>query len=225
MSERISIVIDLPTDPEIWNAWFSADQRDPKSWIGCARDLIQYNALSLPSIISGWRETVRKDFKVAPPVHLQRVFMMIAAFSFENLLKAKMTHLPPWNDANVEGKIHSDFKTHDLLVLALRAQVELTANETELLERLKEFAIWRGRYPIPTDIEAAKPKKLRSGIITTAGSMRGSDPREAQEFTNRLISNLDGIPGREYLEMVPIPNPESFDGIVVSPPFRAWKQA
>jgi hypothetical protein len=171
-----------------------------------------------------WHESMKNEIKVAPPVQLQRVFMMIAGFSFENLLKAKMAFLTPWNDTNAEGQIHPEFKTHDLIVLAKRAHVKLSANETELLERLKEFAIWRGRYPIPTDVKAAKPKKLNSGIVNIAGSMRGSDPKETQEFTNRLISNLDGVPGREYLEMVPVPDPDPSDGIVVSPPIRAWKK-
>jgi hypothetical protein len=214
------IVPNYPTDPRIWQKWFTTDVNRPATWILTARDLLASLGLFLPQLKRDWQTSVQEK-QLAPPVNIHRIFLLLSAYTFENLLKAIIVHRSAWPDSIVERNIPHELKNHILLSLASSASISLTIEEQELLERLTEFAIWRGRYPVPTRIEAIQPKKLRSGIVTTAGSMRGSDMREVEQFCNRLIAMLDKVPGGEILTMLPVSDHEEFDNHVVSSPIRA----
>ncbi len=222
MFHKITIVPDFPTDPMIWRNWFAADLNTPGLWISSAQDLLDFIRHAIPPLTEAWRALSEKTKATPSPVHIHRVFLLLAAYAFENLLKAMIVALAGWRDEDIKGSIPKELKTHDLLFLADQARLKLSVDERELLERLSEFAYWRGRYPAPTNVETLKPKKLRSGIVTTAGTMRGSDIREIQQFANKLISNLDGIPGREHLRTFTTSGPEPYEEYAISPSVRAW---
>lgn len=222
ISRRIMIVPSHSTDPLIWRRWFILDANRPATWIQTARDLLASLGLFLPQLKKDWQTYVQdKEKQLAPPVHIHRIFLLLSAYTFENLLKAVIVQRSAWPDSQVERSIPNELKKHDLLSLAHSANISLTIEEQELLERLTEFAIWRGRYPVPTRIEDIQPKKLRSGIVTTAGSMRGSDMREVEQFCNRLIAELENVRGGEILTVLPVSDHEEFDNHVVSSPVRA----
>jgi hypothetical protein len=66
---------------------------------------------------------------------------------------------------------------HNLILLAANASVELTEEERQLVERLSEFVLWAGRYPIPRRLEEFRPRFLSAGDVTPArhlvGRLRG----------------------------------------------------
>jgi hypothetical protein len=106
--------------------------------------------------------------------------MVLYAIAVENLLKA----LRVARDGTpvVEGKLARDFKHHRLLDHASKAGVRLSADETGLLRRLRDF-IEAGRYPVPA-AEGGTPDAWRFNF-----------PRDVDSvwlFLERLESDLMG---------------------------------
>jgi hypothetical protein len=80
--------------------------------------------------------------------------MMLAGFAIENLCKGYLVgRLSPEEQEKVRaGKLPERLKNHDVLELVLSTGMEdLSDRVKDLLKRITEAAIWRGRYPSPTD--------------------------------------------------------------------------
>ena len=86
--------------------------------------------------------------------------MMLAGFAIENLCKGYLAgRLSPkeQEDVKTAGKLPTTLKTHDLLELVRSTGMIFSDQEEDLLERIGEAAIWRGRYPSPIYHEKIVP--------------------------------------------------------------------
>ena len=157
-----------------------------------------------------------------PPRGQHRIYLFVAAFAAENLLKALVVGRANWPDSQIAQKIPDELKSHKLLDLAAVAGVNLTDDESEVLERLTEFGIWLGRYPAPTTLQHTKPKMLKSGMVNLAGHMYGSDMRVVEVLLNKLIDEVVGMEGAEYLVRYASQVPQDFENYSISPSVRPW---
>lgn len=78
-----------------------------------------------------------------PTPSLHRIALMLAGLALEGLFKAR--HVMAHNDRPPH--------THELVQLAERDKVPLSQEEMGLLQRLTQFIMWSGRYPVPTGPE------------------------------------------------------------------------
>jgi hypothetical protein len=77
---------------------------------------------------------------------LVAVTMLLGALTIENLIKAICVERCA-SPFDARGKFA--LKSHNLVKLADRAGIVLNSDEAALLERLRTYIDWRGRYPIP----------------------------------------------------------------------------
>lgn len=224
MSKKITLTFDFPTDPTIWHGWFTESVNRPTAWILSARDLLDQVRTSGDALRAAWIQYHGKESSPSsqPPRGQHRVYLFLAAFAVENLLKALVVEHANWLDSQIAQKIPDELKSHMLLDLAVAGAVDLTDDESEVLERLTEFGIWLGRYPAPTTLQHTKPKKLKSGIVNIAGHMYGSDMREVEAILNKLIDKLVGVDGAEYLVRYPNQTHQDFENYSISPNVRPW---
>ena len=223
MSQKIFIIHDYPTDEATWREWFAQDLNRVEPWLEAARGLIDHVRIAGQDLRARWKAADPQNKGVPPPLDFHGVYLLLAAFAAEDLLKAAIVFTSHWPDAAIRDEIPADLKTHNLIQLATKAAVSLNPDEEELLERLTQFAVWQGRYPAPTSLEEMKPRKLRSGLVSTAGLIRGSDMREVEEFLNRLNDLLAVHLGQRPYEPFPSIGPEPFEGVVVSPELKAHR--
>jgi hypothetical protein len=78
--------------------------------------------------------------------------MMLAGFAVENLCKGYLAGLlTPEEQEDVKaGELPKKLKTHDLVELVRSTGMTFSDRDKDLLYRIGEAAIWRGRYPSPT---------------------------------------------------------------------------
>jgi hypothetical protein len=78
--------------------------------------------------------------------------MMLAGFAVENLCKGYLAGLlTPEKQEDVKaGELPKKLKTHDLVELVRSTGMTFSDRDKDLLQRIGEAAIWRGRYPSPT---------------------------------------------------------------------------
>ena len=95
--------------------------------------------------------------------------MLLAAFTLEDLLKGNLVETAK-GALNKSGRFRYD--RHDLLDLAGKANIALSEQETDLVERLDVYLKWAGRYPIPLVYDDLLPRTLPSGgfSVQTYGS-------------------------------------------------------
>jgi hypothetical protein len=114
--------------------------------------------------------------------------LMLGGFAVENLLKgmaAKRKKIPI-----VKGK--PKFVHHGLIALARDAEVDLSADEEVLLQRLTEFIMWAGRYPAPQNADSLRGYTNRNGGyggLTTMSAPR--DFADTSAIIARLFALLD----------------------------------
>jgi hypothetical protein len=79
--------------------------------------------------------------------------MCLAGFAIENLIKA----IYVWRHRNAVdfggGKIEERIRSHELRKLAKDVgliSADDSSGVSEFLDKLTEFTVWAGRYPVPT---------------------------------------------------------------------------
>ncbi|USX21716.1 hypothetical protein NHH82_06020 [Oxalobacteraceae bacterium OTU3REALA1] len=114
--------------------------------------------------------------------------LMLGGFVVENLLKglaAKKKKIPI-----VKGR--PKFVHHGLVALALDAEVDLSAEEEVLLQRLTEFIMWAGRYPAPQNVNSLRGYTNRNGGFGGLTSMSApTDFADTSSIIARLFALLD----------------------------------
>jgi len=107
------------------------------------------------------------DQQVKKKTHISRTWLLLAAFSIENLLKGILIYEHPEYISN--GCLASNVTNHSLTNLARNINLsEYEPNEIKLLEILEEALPAWGRYPIPlTAREIQKEKNLTCNIKET----------------------------------------------------------
>ncbi len=133
---------------------------DPRQWLNYARSLKSAADLLSPTfqkeLDAPYSPPKKNNFKTS----IGQIYLMMVGFSVENYLKG----IYITEDSNV---IKDDrlikLNRHGLLQLMSELKFKLTKKEIDLVERLEEFVLWAGRYPIPTKFERLIPKKHREG--------------------------------------------------------------
>jgi len=181
--------------------WFTSaaeGARNPGNWLASAEELKRASDLLRATWLDEL-QTTRERFQAFTAGELDRPWepsvgapaMTLAAFAIENALKGLMIAARPelvQPDADrPETLFHERVKTHDLVRLATRAEVDLSSEEKKLLERLTEFAKWAGRYRFPVHAADAAP---RPGVAGGGSS-----------FRSEWFPTLDALFERLYKEL------------------------
>jgi hypothetical protein len=150
------------TDLSQFEATYKLLAEDPERWMSSARNL--------SAAADELWALVRRDLESGGPVSdggghhgdiaqgptqpfLQHapVFLMIAGFAVENALKAvllKCGRSAATQTKRGQLRIAAELQTHDLHRLARDAGITLTKAEQDLLDRLRDYLVWAGRYPV-----------------------------------------------------------------------------
>jgi hypothetical protein len=119
--------------------------------------------LKADSLIAAFDVLIADDERMErenlPGRRVQSVAYMLAGFAIENLLKGIL--IAEKTPLNENGKF--TLKSHELLELAADAGYELVETDQRLLERIQEFTVWTGRYPIPLNSESMRPRSTPDG--------------------------------------------------------------
>src|SRR5687768_16903271 len=151
---------------------FERRSKDPAAWFMVGYTLhYASNVLwtNLRPALKAWDEKGAPEDKHELALRLRGPFALLAGLSIENMLKGAIQQVTP--------RAHRQLVTgHDLLKLAKRLDLSMTADESDLLERLTRFVRWAGRYPVALDAaETSKPRLLRSSdyaaIVKFAGKL------------------------------------------------------
>ncbi len=78
------------------------------------------------------------------------IYFLLMGYAFENLIKAMCVLKNPNVLAN--DKLNG-IKSHDLRHLCKQCNLKLDENELALLDELSIYVVWRGKYPIPLDLQ------------------------------------------------------------------------
>ena len=85
-----------------------------------------------------------------PPTNIMPQFVLLAAFSLENMLKGLILFKEP--GLVTGGKTTDVLRSHDLIALADRAGVQLTDDEANLCKLASSASTYWGRYPISNSV-------------------------------------------------------------------------
>jgi hypothetical protein len=154
-----------PTDRPQRDAYMQRAS-NKKNWVDKAHDLLQAASFLKPlveKIYRSWKKEqgisseLPDGQSTQTPITRQgivEVYMMLVGCAFENLLKgAYVRRLTRGQKENriLEPELAEQLKTHNVLSLAQKLQLDLNPLEINLLKRLKETIVWRGRYPVPIE--------------------------------------------------------------------------
>lgn len=144
-----------PPDPRspkcAWDEQYRLLKGDPWPWL-----------LKAESLMAAFEALIADDehrVQDGRPRRVQGVAYMLAGFAMENLLKGRL--IAQQDAAARAGPFK--FKGHDLRQLAQDAGCTLSDDESRMLERVEQFAVWTGRYPIPMNPEDMRPRELPGG--------------------------------------------------------------
>jgi len=146
---------------------------DKKTWIDKAEDLLHAASFLEPEvekIYRSWKTRVNllpNDQLSDTPIireGIVEVYLMLVGCAFENLLKGvlvrRLTRGKKGNRIS-EPELPQPLKTHDVLSLAKELKLKLLSRqEVDLLKRLEEIIVWRGRYPVPKTYSAIRRFRL-----------------------------------------------------------------
>lgn len=135
----------------------------------CNSSLWRSAALSLyaaaeqlePEIKKQWKDLKESSFVPYVPkkdepfqaLEYQRVYLMLVAYSLENLMKGFCAYKFKsefFEETSTSGTLPKMLKTHNLKKLAENCPLELSDTEHKLLNRLSRHSEWIGRYHFPT---------------------------------------------------------------------------
>lgn len=122
-------------------------------------------------------------------LQLGLAWMLLTGLALENLVKAVLLKRKP--ELARPGRMPKwPGNGHDLPKLFDAAGVPLSASERGMLDRLTEFILWRGRYPVPHDVKRLEPRDEVPGGGTPY-MMPANDHRLATQLFTRFTAILD----------------------------------
>lgn len=142
----------------------------PVLWINEAINL-RYSAVVLNEY--SW-SVHRAIFDKEPPLldlpafWTPRIERMLWGYAFENLFKAIIILILK-NQSGIKEVPFAEIKSHDLIQLAKKANIILSADEKFYLQIAQKCAVWAGRYPLPAKLhdlpQTRKAMKSREALI------------------------------------------------------------
>jgi hypothetical protein len=177
--------IDKRSNKDYWDKQHLLSAENPRSWKLEAESLKRAADILWETWEQDWRynQTLKVGDECQPPVG--SIAMMLFGFCIENLVKSILASKNRMLDE--KGKFKE--RTHDLLKLFEKAEVKLDNDENYLVERLEQFIIWAGRYPIPLKAENKRPRTLSGGGFAPLHISGGNDKR----IIDRLIDKLQSL--------------------------------
>jgi hypothetical protein len=176
-----------PTDRTQRDAYMQRAS-NKKNWIDKGDDPLQAASLLKPHV-ERFYQSAKKETEIVselpdgkstktPAIRegVIEVCMLLFGCAFENLLKgAFVRQLTRGQKENriLKPKLPKQLKTHDVLSLAEKLGLDLNRLEINLLKRLTETIVWRGRYPIPIEHTQVKKFVTYSGDLTTVEGLIG----------------------------------------------------
>lgn len=152
------LLIDKRSPKKFWDDQHKLSGSMPVVWLLTAEQLLRAFQMLMDQARQDAHDAFGSDESVRFPI--SSTAMMLGGFAIENLLKAiKVSQ----GSQVFDDRGFFTVKTHDVLELAVDAGVELDTAEEALLEKLEQFVIWAGRYPIPLSSEDLRPRTLDNG--------------------------------------------------------------
>ncbi|MCU7877265.1 MAG: hypothetical protein KZQ84_10780 [Candidatus Thiodiazotropha sp. (ex Lucinoma borealis)] len=115
-----------------------------------------------------------------------RVERMLWGFAFENLFKGKIIKDLKEQEEISEVPLNK-IKSHNLIDLAMKANISLTDDEVFYLKIAQKCAIWAGRYPIP--IKKEQLAKRREPLFSRLNLLKRS--RKVIQKNRRVVEEHD----------------------------------
>jgi hypothetical protein len=167
---------------------YEAAASDPRQLESYALSLGAASEILLPKFKKELKSPKPSPHKNCHRINIGPTYLMLVGFAVENFLKGIYVISNPEiikNDKLIK------LNRHDLLQLFNELHFETTIEEKDLIERLEEFILWIGRYPIPSKFERLVPKRHRENtkfdlLIYTIPS----DPIIASKILDRLQNEL-----------------------------------
>lgn len=128
------------------------------------------------------------------------VAQLLAGLVLENVCKAILVSRS--SPLNSKGTIDRAFATHDLLALVEKVGITLNEAESRVVEKLQEFVVWAGRYPVPKSSEAMRPRSTPGGGFAPITS--GYFPDDGLIFEQVL---------KKLWQLIPVRFPFKFRGL------------
>ena len=162
--------------------------------------------LSRAHSVSDWRSDAMSLFKTAhfllphiekelepavkfkpKPIKTRMVYLMLVGMAFENLGKALLIQMK----SPIAKNGTFMHKSHKLIDIFNDANIKVSKEENFLLERLEQYIIWAGRYPIPKKYEELLPRESSiDGNSFNLGYDAVKDPALIMSLYKRLLREL-----------------------------------
>ena len=136
--------------------------------------------------MQGSRKLEGKELIDHQDASLISVYFLLAGYALENLIKAILLIQHPEffkKDESLTG-----VQSHNLLQLCERCGLKMEEEETALLNKLSEYIIWQGKYPVPLRYDDMWPTKAPDGSWKTQGE--AFKRREQQDKFDRLYQKV-----------------------------------
>ena len=167
---------------------YANDLTSSSRWYDAAKNLLSAASLLKPSVDlywKAWRDHVNgtREAPMVESQNFQWIYMMLCGMAIENMSKGWISHLLVRSEkarARVDGALPKVLDGHNLCSLVDGVDLRLDRTERELLHRLRDALVWRGRYPVPK-------RNRESGLATYLGE---GEPRQIHEFIKRLSDHI-----------------------------------
>ena len=163
--------IRLANSPLLWQV-FANDLRV------CAERIGELHVAAIDAAMTG-------DTSHPHLTHTGQVFLMLAGMAIENLANALL--LQRKKTSVTTGQISgANLKGHNVAGKLKRAQVRLSAPDSELVERLQKAVIWSGRYPIPTNAVTFEAEQIHTSLRSDVDDFRRLFEQLTSELSRRV---------------------------------------
>jgi hypothetical protein len=164
---------------------------NPLAWQASARDLLTGATVvkaKVQAVGDGLMDT------------LTAVQAMLLGMALECLLKgAYIKRYRVWEEEDKahalvkDGKLvrPADTGDHQLLQWADAAAVSLSQQERSALNRLTDFVVFAGRYPIPVRVQDMRPVKDAGGRTVARRYITSEELETAEALANRLMREVE----------------------------------
>ena len=175
---------------DFWEWAFESSGRNPLSWQASARDLLEG--------AEAVKDRVPAFSGLMPS--LASVQALLLGLALECLLKALwIKSHKAWLDAHKEFSLTQNgeyvgipnVNDHDLLAIAKAANLQATAKEKAVLERLSGFVLFAGRYPIAKTASLTRPRRTSSGPKIARQYITMSELALAETLAKRLMKEVE----------------------------------
>jgi len=178
--------IDTRSPKEAWDEQYRLLAEEPLHWALQADELTAAFDVLTADIQANLRSPRRG-------ARTTSVALMLAGFAIENLMKGLLVR--GQTPLSEDGKFQ--LRSHDLFKLSSDAGLSLSDAEARLLERVQEFLMWAGRYPIPLTVDNMRPRTLAGGGFAPLTYHTIDDLTEVRGLIVKLRALLPKVEYRE----------------------------